>query len=132
MRDDLADSSDVLPTLAEAAGTPLPKPPGDGVIDGRSFLSLKPGQAKQPREWVLIDYRAGQAGPGRNDGRYARDRRWKLYGFGHQGEPKFRSGQLFDLRNDPDEQTPITAPEGEAAQARSRLQKILDTMRPSQ
>ncbi len=130
VRDELADSSDMLPTLAEVAGAPLPKPPGDGVIDGRSFLSLKPSRAKQPREWVLIDYRAGQRGPGRNDGRFARDRRWKLYGFGHQGEPRFRSGQLFDLRNDPEEQTPVTATEGEAAQARARLQKVLDTMRP--
>lgn len=131
VKDDLVDSSDILPTLAAATGAALPMPPGDGIIDGRNFLSLVKGEKRKPREWVLIDYRAGQNGPGKNDGRYVRDHRWKLYGRGHAGEPKFRSGQLFDMQKDPEELTPVTSEDGEAAEARKRLQKVLDSMHPS-
>jgi len=130
VRDDLVDTTDFLPSIAEATGAVLPTPPGDGIIDGRSFLPQLKGQKGRPREWVLVDYRAGQ-GNGRNDGRFARDRRWKLYGFAADGAPKVKSGQLFDISRDPDELSPVTAgsPEGEAA--RARLQKVLDTMHGS-
>jgi len=130
VRDDLVDTSDVLPTLAEVAGTALPRPPGDGVIDGRSFLPLAKGQKTRGREWVVVDYRAVMPRVGKQgDGRYARDRRWKLYGFAVSGAPVFKSGELYDMQRDPEEKTPVPAGDAEADAARRRLQGVLDTMK---
>lgn len=126
VRDDLVDTSDFLPTLADAAGASLPDATGDGVLDGRSFLPQLKGQKGSPREWVLIDYRAGK-GPGRNDGRFARDRRWKLYGAAKDGQPLYQSGKLFDISRDPEEKSPAPAGKPEADAARARLQKVLDS-----
>jgi len=101
---DLVDFSDVFPTLAEAAGAPLPKV----KIDGRSFLPQIRGERGDPREWVYIQLNKQKA---------VRTRRWKLHG----------DGRLFDLQNDPFERKPIPAhsdtPESKAA--RERLQAVL-------
>lgn len=48
--DELVDLSDILPTLAEFAGAPLPK---GKKIDGRSFASYAQGKAAAPREWAF-------------------------------------------------------------------------------
>ncbi len=48
--EDLIDSSDVLPTLAELAGAPLPS----GVtLDGVSFAPQLLGEEGKPREWIF-------------------------------------------------------------------------------
>lgn len=67
---DLVDFSDVMPTIADLAGAPLPR----GVtIDGRSFAPQLRGQKGNPREWIF-SYLAYQ--------RMLRDRRWLLEGDG--------------------------------------------------
>jgi arylsulfatase A len=114
VRSELVDLSDFLPTLAQVMqSTPL-VPPGDGVLDGRSFLPLLLGQTYQPREWVFIDYtepRQNQFGWPR--ARFVRNERYKLYGF-YERQPKGkgkrfikRTGQFFDLLHDPEEQKPL-------------------------
>lgn len=68
--DDLVDLSDVLPTLAELAGVPLPT---DRTIDG---VSMAPALREQPgprREWIFSYL---------GDERMLRDRRWLLEGDG--------------------------------------------------
>jgi len=68
--DELVDLSDVLPTLAELAGAPLPQ----GVtIDGRSFAPVLQGRKGRTREWIFsyLAYR-----------RMLRDKRWLLEGDG--------------------------------------------------
>ncbi len=91
--DDLIDFSDLLPTLAAAAGTP---PPTDRVIDGRSFLAQLKGERGEPREWIFCHYdpRWGDRQPAR----FVRDHRWKLHA----------DGAFYDLVNDPGEERPIT------------------------
>ncbi|MGD2175603.1 MAG: sulfatase-like hydrolase/transferase, partial [Candidatus Brocadiaceae bacterium] len=56
VRDDLVDTTDFLPTIADATGAAPRTPPGDGVLDGRSFLPQLAGRPGRPREWVLVDY----------------------------------------------------------------------------
>jgi arylsulfatase A-like enzyme len=96
---DLADFTDVLPTLAAAAGVPLPK----GVkLDGRSILS------GPKREWVYT-----QRGPHRA----VRDQRYLLNS----------SGAMFDLENDPFERRDLRSSVEHAA-ARARLAAVLSAM----
>jgi arylsulfatase A-like enzyme len=47
--DELVDLSDILPTLAEFAGAPLPK---GRRIDGRSYAGYLRGTQPAPREWI--------------------------------------------------------------------------------
>ncbi len=76
VRDELVDTSDVLPTLADFAGA---KAPTDRPIDGHSFAPLLAGEKFTPREWIF-SYLGG--------GRILRTKRWLLeknthHEFGH-------------------------------------------------
>ncbi len=99
--DDLTDSTDLRPTLAQVAGVD----PGRGRIqDGHGLMPVLRGEGRSPREWVYIQM--GEA-------RAIRDRRYKL----------FADERLIDLVNDPDESQPLTGDQGgdEAREARARL-----------
>jgi arylsulfatase A-like enzyme len=103
----LVDVSDLLPTLAEIAGAPLP---GDVVLDGRSFTGAWRGAARN-RDWVFSEHR----------GRYfVRNLRFKLYG----------DGALFDLDNDPDERHALRrdALSAEATAALETLGRAIDAL----
>ena len=121
VNDDLIDSTDFLPTIAEATGAQ----PLDGMIpDGRSFLPQLQGEAGDPREWVMFHF---DPLPGHNKVgyrliRFARDKRYKLYEDG---------GDLFDVPNDLLEQKPIPPAEDtpESAAARETLRGVLERMR---
>ncbi len=117
---DLVDFSDILPTLADAAGASLPK---DVKVDGRSFLPQLHGRIGHPRDWTFCWY---QRNPGDQLHRFARDKRWKLY----DQSSAARAGKLFDVSNDVLEQNPIEPGQGgdEAAQARAKLQAVLDSL----
>lgn len=114
---DLVDFSDMLPTLAEAAGA---KPVPNMVIDGRSFLPQLRGQKGNPRDWIFCYYR-----PNMKKGKwglkvFARDKKYKLY----------REGQLFNVQADPLEKNPIKPGRGGSeAAAGKRLQAVLDLMK---
>lgn len=122
--DDLIDFADFLPTLAEAAGLELP---GKTETDGVSFWPRLLGQPGQPREWLYTYYFPRPfaeefATPYTNpEVAYVRDKRYKLY----------RSGQLFDLRADPDETAPLPGSEAALQSVRNKLQSALDAMPPS-
>jgi len=118
--DDLADFSDILPTLADAGGASLPR---DVTIDGRSFLPQLRGEKGNPRDWTFCWY---QRDPGKTLHRFARDKRWKLY----DQSDTARAGKLFDVPADTLEENPIEPGQGgaEAAAARVKLQAVLDSM----
>ncbi len=85
---------DVFPTLAAAAGVPLP---ADRIIDGRSMLPLATGTGGLERPdnaifWQSGDYQVVRAGD------------WKLQVDGLQNKL-----WLFDLASDPTEQTNLAA-----------------------
>lgn len=78
MLDNLVDSSDFWPTIAEASEVTQPK----GVpCDGRRFLPQLMGQRGKPREWSYCHY---DPRPGHDKKaytklvRYARTQRYKL------------------------------------------------------
>ncbi len=113
--DDLVDTTDFLPTIAAAAGAPLPA----GVeLDGRSFLPQLKAEAGDPREWIFCHYDPDWGSFSRS--RFARDQRWKLYD----------DGRLFDVPVDPREEHPLEeGSEGpEASAARQSLQEVLDSL----
>jgi arylsulfatase A len=111
---DLVDSTDVLPTLCEAAGVALPatlKP------DGRSFLAQVRGEKGSPREWIYSWYSPRQ-GADRTVKEFAFNHRFKLY----------RDGSFHDLVKDPGEREPLSVAklDGDAAAAAKRLLFALD------
>jgi arylsulfatase A len=109
---DLVDFTDVLPTLAEAAGAGLPKAV---TLDGRSFLPQIQGKRGSPREWIFCHYEP-RHGKNNRKVRYAQDHRFKLY----------HDGRLFDLKSDPLESKPVADTAHESEAARKRLQVVLD------
>jgi arylsulfatase A-like enzyme len=113
---DLIDSTDFLPTIAEATGARwfrnLP-------MDGRSFLPQVRGEKGNPRPWLFSHW---DPHPGCKADikptRLAWDERWKLY----------MDGRLFDLKNDYFEKSPVSGTAPEVAAARRKLQGALDQM----
>ncbi|MCW5977286.1 MAG: sulfatase-like hydrolase/transferase [Bryobacteraceae bacterium] len=116
--DDLIDSTDFYPTLAELAGFDLSK---EGQVDGRSFADRLRGQPGNPREWVFFhhDPRPGVDKKGRRLDRWAQERDYKLFDDGRflSVSPDYLEETLVA----PDSMTPaMTA-------TRARLQKVLDS-----
>lgn len=111
--DDLVDSTDILPTICQAAGATVP---ADLKIDGRSFLPQILGEKGNPRDWYYCWY-----APRTDDGiiaEFAATRDFKLS----------RTGAFFDLRADIAEKQPLKVADltGEAAAAAKLLQGVLD------
>jgi len=94
---------DILPTICELTGTPVP----DG-LDGKSFKPVIDGRARSVRDSIFMSYRDCQRG--------IRDGRWKLIRY-----PQVNVTQLFDLQTDPDELNNLSA---DPAQA-ERVQKMM-------
>jgi arylsulfatase A-like enzyme len=104
---------DVMPTLAAAAGARLPE---DVVIDGRDMLPAATGSGTigHPDDalfWQSGYYRVVRAGD------------WKLHLDGRQGK-----NWLFDLANDPTEQTDLA---GTRPDKLAELQALLDAHQES-
>ena len=124
--------ADFMATIADATGAKPRIPPGDGILDGVSFLPVITGKTDQIRQWALVEYvleDRGRMYTGK-EGRYAFDGRWKLYdvGVSRRGQPYYKAGQLFDLVTDPLEQDPILLGEDseESKMARHRAMKFLE------
>ncbi|MEM7230957.1 MAG: beta-propeller fold lactonase family protein, partial [Planctomycetota bacterium] len=119
LNEHLVDSTDFLPTVMEAAGRPIPQ---SARIDGVSFYSQLFGKSDHVRPWVFCHYdpRPGWDKDQFRKLRFARDKRYKLYG----------SGKLYDVPNDKLEQRPIfSANDTEASRAaRERLARVLNDM----
>jgi len=107
------DLVDFLPTCLESASLEIPT-----GLDGRSFLPQLRGEFGQPREWMYCYYcpRPERTTPHR----FARDKRWKLYG----------DGSFFDVSNDVLEKADLAARQltPQATQAKRKLQAALDSM----
>ncbi|MBN1509047.1 MAG: sulfatase-like hydrolase/transferase [Sedimentisphaerales bacterium] len=111
---DLVDSTDLLPTILDAAGVTAPS----GLkLDGRTFLPQILGAKGQPRDWVYSWYSPRQSAD-MTVRELAFNHRYKLY----------RSGEFFDLSRDPGEKHPLKVAglDGEAATAAKLLQGALD------
>jgi len=113
--EDLVDFSDFLPTVCETAGV---SPPTDRIIDGRTFLPQILGKNGKPREWIFCHYWGyGRKKEGTRE--FVRNQRWKLYD----------NGQMYDIKNDVAEQSPLKETAPEVLAERKRLQEALDAVR---
>ena len=119
INDNLVDSTDFLPTILEAAGQPVPQ---EANLDGISFYQQMFGESDRVRPWVFCHYdpRPGWDKDQFRKIRFARDKKYKLYG----------DGKLYDVPNDKLEQQPILADEDteETRKARKRLAAVLNEM----
>ncbi len=109
--EDMIDSTDFMPTLAEVAGAKLPT---KKVLDGRSFAPQLHGQKGQPRDWIFIQLARMW---------YVREAKWKLN----------QAGELFDMSKAPFEEPVVAADSKNSAAigARKRLQAALDKLNPA-
>ncbi|MFA6562025.1 MAG: sulfatase-like hydrolase/transferase [Verrucomicrobiia bacterium] len=108
---DLVGFSDFYATFAEVAGAKMPE---NLTFDSRSFAPQLRGEKGKPREWTYVQL--GAKWYARNDG-------WKLT----------ESGQLFDMKDAPFAQKPVSADSqnAEANAARAQLQGVLDKLNPA-
>ncbi len=103
---ELLHVADFMPTLIELAGAKRP----DVKLDGTSFAPLLFGQEGVSRTWIYMQWR---------DSAWVRTKYWKLY----------EDGRLFDMFNDPYEESPIDKETTASAAARSELRPILEQHR---
>ena len=119
VNENLVDSTDFLPTLVEMAGRSISN---ESPLDGVSFLPQLLGQPSKPRDWVFCHYdpRPGWDKDQFRKIRFARDKRYKLYG----------DGKLYDVPKDKLERHPILTAEDtqESRLARQRLLTVLNNM----
>jgi arylsulfatase A-like enzyme len=91
----LAELTDLVPTVLEAAGLPLPD-----YLHGKSLypLASDPSRADRVRDFARSEYHDALDLPGHSHANMLRNDRYKLVHY--HGVP---SGELFDLERDPDE-----------------------------
>lgn len=121
-RDELVQWVDLAPTLLEAAGLPAP-----ATFQGQSVLPLARGDADAPvRDWALCQYR--DSGHGYDPPVHVTMLRYGSHKLVvHHGAPvtaRDRTGELYDLRADPDELDNLWDDDASAA-VRGRLTELL-------
>ncbi len=137
--DALTDFTDILPTLAELAGTSphahsphAHSPHAQWVLDGKSIAPLILGNSKDsPRTWILsvggkpAKFQDNRVVPAQAyDDRVIRDKRWKLW-VGKNRQPE----KLVNLLQDPwEEKNLLQSQDPEAIQALQRLMGVIETM----
>ena len=107
--DAMVDFTDFLPTLAEIGSATLL----DQQLDGHSFASvLETPCASGVREWIYTEHR---------NKRCVRSKDFRLYD----------NGKLFNVINDPNEQSSLdpNSTESNTASIRDKLQSVLDAHR---
>ena len=105
---DLVDFSDFLPTLLDAAQSPLPT---NLTLDGQSFLPQITGKQGNPRKWVHCYYRRGNE----KAQQWARTQRYKLY----------NTGKFFDVSQDRLEKNPLQKLDTDQKRIQEMLKGVL-------
>jgi hypothetical protein len=111
---ELADLSDILPTLCELSGVPVPD---DRPIDGVSFASLLEGRPAQRREWIYSYI---------GDRRILRDKRWLW-----EDNSPLHTGRFYDCgtcRDGSNYREATDSQEPEAVAARRRFEALIATL----
>jgi len=111
---DLVDSTDIFPTICEAAGIETPK---NLVLDGKSFWPQLCGQPSTPRKWIYCWYSPRQ-GTDLRVTEFAFNQRYKLYS----------DGRFFDHEADPEEKQPLDMAQlsDDAIGIRDMLKQVLE------
>lgn len=111
--DRLVDFSDVLPTLAEAAGVPA----DSYTTDGTSFMDVLLGKQRNTKPEVFMHYapRWGNNSGKSQHNRLVTDGKYKLY----------RNGEFYNTKLDPDELAPLSTLSAEEESIFRRFDGIL-------
>jgi arylsulfatase A len=127
----LVDFTDLMPTLANITGTPVPT--NNGIIDGKSFASVLSGSASSSRDHIFLHFQPSIDHPlGSKLYRYASTATYKLY----DADSKYfnvlpdRAGQFYNVVKDVHEKNPISkaALTAQEAQIKQSLQDVLNQM----
>ena len=110
VKEELVDFSDFLPTLLDAAKSPLPT---NLTLDGQSFLPQITGKQGNPRKWVHCFYRV--KGEGGKFQQWARTQRYKLY----------TTGKFFDVSQDRLEKNPLQKLDTDQKRIQEMLKGVL-------
>ena len=124
INNDLIDFSDLMPTLAEAAGIPLPT--DYGVLDGVSFYPQLSGLPGNPRSWTYCYFYPNPIKrPNRHDS-WIQNNTYKLY----DSLSSKRAGKYYDFINDPAEVFPLKNNQltADEQQTKSNFRVVLSTM----
>jgi arylsulfatase A len=105
---DLISSTDFLPTICQAADITVP-----AKVDGISFLPQLKGESGKPREWVYMWYSPRQS----------KDMKVSECVF-NQTHKLYRDGGFFDLKNDPEEKTQLSADSPAAVKLKQALDQF--------
>jgi len=97
---------DIFPSVVDLVGGDVPE-----GLDGKSFGPIIHGKQKAVRDSLFLSYENSQ--------RAVRDGRWKLIRY-----PQINRSQLFDLKNDPDENHDLASEPGQA----ERIGSLMDLM----
>jgi arylsulfatase A len=95
--DFILDFTDIMPTLADVAGIPLPT--NYGTLDGSSFYSAFTGSTTPTRQWIYTYYDANMLGkPPKPAIGWVQDTQYKLYD---------STGKFYRYSTDLQEKTPL-------------------------
>lgn len=120
----LVDFTDFLPTMANIAGTPVPKK--WGTLDGTTFYdNLITDTGTKNRRWVFCHWDNNPTDASVPPERFINDTIYKLYDTVGEGNGKF-----YNISVDPTEQHPIPDNQLNAIEKQRKLyfRSILDTM----
>jgi arylsulfatase A len=106
--EELVDFSDFLPTLLDAAQSPLPT---NLPLDGQSFLPQISGKQANPRKWVHCYYRRGNE----KAQQWTRTQRYKLY----------NTGEFYDVSQDRLEKNPLQKLDTDQERVQEMLKAVL-------
>ena len=109
----LIDTSDVMPTLVELAGTSLP---AGHPIDGKSFVPILQGKKKETRDWIFSYL---------GDRRVLRTKRYLI-----ENNAPYHFGTLYDCgkhRNGTGYQDVTHSTNPDVLKAKAKLLAILET-----
>jgi arylsulfatase A len=130
INNDVVDISDIMATITECAGVPIPQ---DYIHDGRSFRTHMMGKSRDPRRWIYGHWKVKDSESSKVI-RWARNRHYSLYQTGGAADSGAdginRSGKFYDVINNPMETDPLPEPEPgtRLAALKMELQAVLDLM----
>jgi choline-sulfatase len=109
---------DVLPTLLEAAGVPVPQ-----SVEGRSLLGLARNPKRDWREWIDLEHDVVYSPD--NHWNALTDGAWKYIYYANTGQE-----QLFDLAKDPYELTDLSGDAAFAAELGKWRGRLIEHLAP--
>jgi len=127
----LVDFTDLMPTLANITGTPIPT--NNGIIDGQSFAPVLSGSASSSRDHIFLHFQPSIDRPlGSKLYRYASTETYKLYDKDSQffNVSKDRNGQFYNVVKDVEEVSPLSNSSltPTELQIKQNLQNVLNQM----